>query len=539
MDPQNSTTTTTTPPIPSTSEPPQPQSQPPPQPLPSSASAPSTPTPIPPSPNPNPKPSTPSLPPPQSLPAPAQTRPPPALNRSWPPPPHYSHRLPSPSPSASSVPPAPSVSGPPPRGDIAIGVPAHHPSPPSPQPTPYPSSYGHFGGLGRGAGVSLPEPSANSNASQVRPPMPGMQGMGMLGSLGSSSQMRPAGISPHHPQRPVQSPLRPASTASNQSPSSQNFQGHNLSRASSLGSPSSPNTSQGLALHSQPWLSGSQGKPPIPSSPYRQQIAPTSMLQRSHLPQQQQQQQHLPLPTTPPQQQQGPITTASPQQHMPSVQHQQPSSSHQGHDHFGQQAPPPRITQASPRQQQNTRVQQVPVNQKSFPLAAAQPNSVQSTQQNRITSAETEEPGNRILSKRTIHELVNQIDPSGRLDPDVEDILMDIADEFVESITTFSCSLAKHRKSTTLEAKDILLHLEKNWNITLPGFGGDEIKGYRKPITNDIHKGSLAAIKKSMVANETANTRNSAGQATGNAKGGLVKVPVNISSQNVKMREVT
>ncbi|KAM5559520.1 transcription initiation factor TFIID subunit 12 [Rosa sericea] len=547
MDPQNSTTTATataTPPIPSSSEPPQlptpqpqPQSQPQPPSSSASASAPSTSAPIPPSPNPNPKPSTPSLPP-QSLPAPAHTRPPPTLNRPWPQPPHYSHHYPSPSSSASSVPPAPSVSGPPPRGGIAIGVPAHHPGPPPPQPTPYTSSYGHFGGIGRGGGVGVPEPSSNSNASQVRPPMPGMQGMGMMGSLGSSSQMRPAGISPHHPQRPVQSPLRPPSTASNQSPTSQNFQGHNLSRGSSLGSPSSPNTSQVLPLHNQPWLSGSQGKPPIPSSPYRQQMTSTSMLQRSHLPQpQQQQQQHHPLPTATQQQQQGPMPTASPQQHMPSVQHQQPSSSHQGHDHFGQQTQPSRIPQASPRQQQNSRVQ-VPVNQKSSPLAAAQPNTVQSAPQNRITSAETEEPCNRILSKRTIHDLVNQIDPSERLDPDVEDILMDIADEFVESITTFSCSLAKHRKSTTLEAKDILLHLEKNWNITLPGFGGDEIKGYRKPSTNDIHKGRLAAIKKSMVATETANMRSSAGQATGNAKGG-VKAPANISSQNIKMREVT
>lgn len=382
----------------------------------------------------------------------------------------------------------------------------------------------------------MPEPVSNSNASQVRPSMQGMQGMGMMGSLGSSSQMRPAGITAHHPQRPVQSPLRPPSTASNPSPSSQNFQGHNLSRVSALGSPSSPNTSQGLPLHTQPWLSGSQGKPPIPSPSFRQQMNSPSLQQRSHLPQQQ----HHPLPTSSQPQHQGPLPTTSQQQHMSSVQHQQPSSSHQGHEHFGQQAQPSRVPQATPRQQ-NTRVQG-PVNQKSSSLAAAQaaqPNTVQSAPQNRIASAEAEESCDRILSKRTIHELVNQIDPSERLDPEVEDILVDIADEFVESITTFSCSLAKHRKSTTLEAKDILLHLEKNWNITLPGFGGDEIKGYRKPITNDIHKGRLAAIKKSMVATETANTRNSAGHATGNAKGGLVKASANTSSQNVKMREVT
>lgn len=106
-----------------------------------------------------------------------------------------------------------------------------------------------------------------------------------------------------------------------------------------------------------------------------------------------------------------------------------------------------------------------------------------------------EEPCSRILSKRSIGKLVNQIDPSERLDPEVEDILVDLAEEFVESITTFGCSLAKHRKSTTLEAKDILLHLEKNWNLTLPGFGSDEIKIFRKPLTNDTHRERLAAVK--------------------------------------------
>lgn len=167
---------------------------------------------------------------------------------------------------------------------------------------------------------------------------------------------------------------------------------------------------------------------------------------------------------------------------------------------------------------------------------SVQPNTVQSGSQSRIPNAESDESSKRILSKRSIHELVNQVDPSEKLDPEVEDILMDIADEFVESVTTFGCSLAKHRKSTTLEAKDILLHLERNWNITLPGFGGDEIKSYRKPFVNDIHKERLAAIKKSMLATETANTRNPSGQAAGNAKGNLVKTPANvIGSPNVKI----
>lgn len=146
----------------------------------------------------------------------------------------------------------------------------------------------------------------------------------------------------------------------------------------------------------------------------------------------------------------------------------------------------------------------------------------------RTAVAGTDESGNRILSKRSIQELVNQVDPSEKLDIEVEDILVDIAEEFIDSITTFGCSLAKHRKSNTLEAKDILLHLERNWHMTLPGFGGDEIKPYKKPVTNDIHRERLAAIRKSMAVNDVVSNRSSSGQVAGNVKGHLAKAASNV-----------
>lgn len=139
----------------------------------------------------------------------------------------------------------------------------------------------------------------------------------------------------------------------------------------------------------------------------------------------------------------------------------------------------------------------------------------------KTASPEIAETCNRIISKRSIQELVAQIDPTERLVPEVEDILVDIAEDFVESIATSACSLAKHRKSTTLEAKDILLHLDRNWNMTLPGFMGDEIKCYKKPSINDIHKERLAVIKKSGATGDVA--KSSTGQAAGNAKSHLTK----------------
>ncbi|KAK7282215.1 hypothetical protein RIF29_10835 [Crotalaria pallida] len=440
-------------------------------------------------------------------PTPPQPRPPPSFNRTLPQPPQHQpqshfHHFSSPPPPST----APTGANAP-RGGMAIGVPTHSPSPPF---SPAFGQHQHFGALNR-TGVNVSEPASNSNtSSQVKAPM---QGMGMIGSAGSSSQMRPGGMPPAHQQRPVQSSLRPPlPVQNNQSNPTQSFQGHGLMRTSSVGSPASPSPSAPQSMQSinQPWLSsGPQGKPPLPSPSYRQQLNPQSLQQRSHISQQQQQQQQ--------QQQPPPAPTSSQQQ-----------------EHFGQQVPSSRATAHVPHQQQVTRVQ-ASGNQKPSSLVVAHSSAVQTGIQSRLPNVDADESCNSILSKRSIHELVNQVDPAEKLDPEVADVLVDIAENFFESITRSGCSLAKHRKSTTLEAKDILLHLEKNWNMTLPGFGGDEIKSYRRQPVCDIHRERLAAIKKSIVATEAANTKGSAGQASGSGKGSQVKTPMNvIGSPNFK-----
>ena len=57
----------------------------------------------------------------------------------------------------------------------------------------------------------------------------------------------------------------------------------------------------------------------------------------------------------------------------------------------------------------------------------------------------------------------------------------------------------------TLEASpDVLLHLDKQWNITVPGFGGEEYRSYKRPTVAETHRQRLALVRKSLAAAQPA-----------------------------------
>ena len=102
----------------------------------------------------------------------------------------------------------------------------------------------------------------------------------------------------------------------------------------------------------------------------------------------------------------------------------------------------------------------------------------------------------QLLNKKKLGELMNEIDPDKVLDDDVENFLLQIADDFLENVITQSCMLAKHRKSSNLELKDVQLCLDKNWNIWIPGFGTEERNPPKKHVASESHKQRLSQIKK-------------------------------------------
>lgn len=106
-----------------------------------------------------------------------------------------------------------------------------------------------------------------------------------------------------------------------------------------------------------------------------------------------------------------------------------------------------------------------------------------------------------IISRKKLQELVGQISAGEVLDTEVEDVMLEVVDDFIDSVMTFACSLAKHRNSSTLEVRDIQCHLERNWNIRIPGYGNTEsVRPFKRPHQGtEGHKTRLALVRKSLV----------------------------------------
>lgn len=98
--------------------------------------------------------------------------------------------------------------------------------------------------------------------------------------------------------------------------------------------------------------------------------------------------------------------------------------------------------------------------------------------------------GDRVLSKRKLDELVRQVtgsapssdnsESSSVLAPDVEESIMEVADNFVDEVITSACRLAKLRPNQTLDLRDVQMVLERNYGIRIPGYGLDETRIVRK-----------------------------------------------------------
>ncbi|KAF2495646.1 hypothetical protein BU16DRAFT_461789 [Lophium mytilinum] len=104
----------------------------------------------------------------------------------------------------------------------------------------------------------------------------------------------------------------------------------------------------------------------------------------------------------------------------------------------------------------------------------------------KVPTFQLEGEGDRVLSKRKLDELVRQVTGGGEgpggesLTPEVEEAMLQLADDFVDTVISSACKLSKLRESPQLDIRDLQLILERNYNIRIPGYASDEIRTVKK-----------------------------------------------------------
>ncbi|KAK8888481.1 hypothetical protein M9Y10_039560 [Tritrichomonas musculus] len=109
-----------------------------------------------------------------------------------------------------------------------------------------------------------------------------------------------------------------------------------------------------------------------------------------------------------------------------------------------------------------------------------------------------------IAREYSITDLLHKIDPSATLDPVAEDLILDAADDFIDSIVNLATECAKNRGSSVLQADDIRYVIRRK-------FGDSSISGkydiQRQPdfIPNEVHLKRLKALQEHLKATQQSN----------------------------------
>ncbi|KAI3737737.1 hypothetical protein L2E82_27749 [Cichorium intybus] len=362
----------------------------------------------------------------------------------------------------------------------------------------------------------------------------GMQmGMNMMGSYNLNSQIRANGSLAFSQQRMNQGQMRPQLAQQNALASGQKLQAQSLSRTPFMNPQLSALGQNGQLAMMQNNLTQQQWSKQMPAM-----SAPNSPSYRLQQQQRQQQQQAL----LGQQQQQLPSSqmhnsmSLNQQQISQMVQHQQQQQQQQNQlqpiGHQQNQLPNQQLLQ-----QQSPRIGGS-AGQKTLSLTGSQPDATGSgTTTPGGSSSQGTEASNHLLGKRKIQDLVAQIDPNAVISSEVEDFLLLIADHFIDTVASFGATLAKHRKSSIVETKDVLLHLEKNYKLTVPGFSSEEKKQKQDHPPSDVHKKRLDMIQ-GLMENTYAETNNTNSKelVPRNQYGGNMQMRPSASSDQLMMQ---
>ncbi|GBG25960.1 Transcription initiation factor TFIID subunit 12 [Hondaea fermentalgiana] len=76
-----------------------------------------------------------------------------------------------------------------------------------------------------------------------------------------------------------------------------------------------------------------------------------------------------------------------------------------------------------------------------------------------------------LASVRKLNELVQSIDPNADLEPEVQEVLLDLSVAFVQEAAEQGIKLARHRGSSELQLEDLRMFVEGRLGLHVPGFG--------------------------------------------------------------------
>nr|XP_023014199.1 transcription initiation factor TFIID subunit 12 [Leptinotarsa decemlineata] len=104
----------------------------------------------------------------------------------------------------------------------------------------------------------------------------------------------------------------------------------------------------------------------------------------------------------------------------------------------------------------------------------------------------------QLLTKQRLQDLVRETDQTLNLEEEVEEIILNYVDEFVDRCLNGAALIAKNRHTNTIEVKDVQQFLNRNYNMWTPGFGTDELRPYKRSLTTEAHKQRIALIRRTL-----------------------------------------
>lgn len=147
-----------------------------------------------------------------------------------------------------------------------------------------------------------------------------------------------------------------------------------------------------------------------------------------------------------------------------------------------------------------------------------------------------------LTPNKQLGELLRAIEPRYCFHPAVEELLLEMASEFVQDVVGFSSKLAKHRRSTVLEPKDLQFCLAKNYGISLAGVLnssagattassggaasvlnplGQDLLLRARPAKSSLHMHRIALKRKVLLRTKTKVAKSGGGGASASSRSGV------------------